>query len=280
MDNVDTAFFHSWFRSYVKCFYSEDPKTKENIRLKEEHTLRVCKEILRLGKALNLNTNALRLAETIALFHDIGRFEQFKTYGTFDDSRSENHATLGLKVLKATNILSRLTKTEQSIVYKAIEYHNVRKLPEPADETPDCLLHSKLLRDADKLDIWRVVTNYYTERHLHRNPALELELPDTPEYSLCFVDDILNNRVSNSHDLKTFNDMKLLQLGWIFDINFTPTFLYIQQRQIIEKIITALPDTDDIRKIQNHLKDYREKKSSMMLSLPRCFSIIKPLREF
>ncbi len=43
---VDTAFFHSWFRNYVKGFYSEDPKIQENVRLKEEHTLRVCKEIL------------------------------------------------------------------------------------------------------------------------------------------------------------------------------------------------------------------------------------------
>jgi hypothetical protein len=257
---VDTAFFHSWFRNYVKSFYTGDPKTQQNIRLKEKHTLRVCKEILRLGKALNLNKNALRLAETIALFHDIGRFEQFTTYGTFDDGVSENHATLGLRVLKATNILSRLTKTEQNIVYNAIGYHNVRKVPDNADEILE--LHSKLIRDADKLDIWYVVTNYYMERHRHRNPALELELPDTPEYSLCFIDDILNNRVSNSHDLKTFNDMKLLQLGWIFDINFAPTFLYIQQRGIIEKIITALPDTDDIRKIQNHLNAYLEKRIS------------------
>ncbi|RJS71549.1 metal-dependent phosphohydrolase, partial [ANME-2 cluster archaeon] len=85
---------------------------------------------------------------------------------------------------------------------------------------------------------------------------LELELPDTPEYSSCFVEDILNNRVSNSHELKTFNDMKLLQLGWIFDINFTQTFIQIQQRRIIEKIIADLPDTEDIRKIQNHLKEY------------------------
>ncbi|NQE53359.1 hypothetical protein C5S29_07180 [ANME-1 cluster archaeon GoMg3.2] len=259
-NNVDTAFFHSWFRNYVKSFYTEDPKTQQNIRLKEEHTLRVCKEILQLGKALNLNRNALRLAETIALFHDIGRFEQIKIYGTFDDRMSENHATLGLKVLKATNILSRLTKTEQTIVYTAIGYHNVRKVPDNADEISE--LHSKLIRDADKLDIWYVVTNYYTERHMHRNPALELELPDTPEYSLCFIDDILNNRVSNSHYLKTFNDMKLLQLGWIFDINFTPTFIYIQERRIIEKIITALPDTDDIRKIHNHLKKYLEKRIS------------------
>ncbi len=210
-NNVDTAFFLSWFRNYVKSFYTEDPKIQRNIRLKEEHTLRVCKESLRLGKALNLNENALRLAETIALFHDIGRFEQFKTYGTFNDQVSENHATLGLKVLKATNILRQLTKAEQNIVYLAIQYHNVRKAPDNADEITE--LHSKLIRDADKLDIWYVVTNYYTERHRQRNPALELELPDTPEYSLCFIDDILNNRVSNSHYLKTFNDMKLLQLG-------------------------------------------------------------------
>ena len=73
-NNVDTAFFHSWFRNYVKSFYTEDPKIQQNIRLKEE---------------------------------------QFKTYGTFDDRVSENHATLGLKVLKVTNILGRLTKTEQ-----------------------------------------------------------------------------------------------------------------------------------------------------------------------
>lgn len=246
----------------MKGFYSKDPKIQENIRLKEEHSLRVCKEILQLGKALDLNSNALRLAETIALFHDIGRFEQFRTYGTFNDKVSENHATLGLKVLEETNVLSRLTKTQRSITYKAIGYHNVRKLPDPSDENPDCLLYSKLLRDSDKLDIWRVVTTYYAQRHKHRNPALELELPDTPGYSLCFVEDILNNRISNSHALKTYNDMKLLQLGWIFDINFTRTFLYIQQRQIIEKIITTLPDTEDIRKIQNHLNEYLEKISN------------------
>jgi len=257
---MDTAFFHSWFRNYVKSFYSEDPKIQENIRLKEEHTLRVCKEILQLGKAQDLNKNALQLAEIIALFHDIGRFEQFKTYGTFNDKVSENHATLGLKVLEETNVLSRLTKTQRSIAHKAIEYHNVLKLPDPADEKPDCLLYSKLVRDADKLDVWLVVTTYYAQRHKHRNPALELELPDTPGYSLCFVEDILNNQVSNSHALKTYNDLKLLQLGWIFDINFTRTFCYIQQRQIIEKIITTLPDTEDIRKIQNHLNEYLEKK--------------------
>jgi len=78
--------------------------------------LRVCKEILQLGKALDPNKNALRLVETVALFHDIGRFEQFRTYGTFNDKKLGNHATLGLKVLKETNVLSQLTKTQRQCV--------------------------------------------------------------------------------------------------------------------------------------------------------------------
>lgn len=39
--------------------------------MKEEHTKRVCKEILYIGKQLRLDDNELRLAEIIALFHDI-----------------------------------------------------------------------------------------------------------------------------------------------------------------------------------------------------------------
>jgi hypothetical protein len=116
------------------------------------------------------------------------------------------------------------------------------------------------LRDADKLDIWYVVTNYYEKRQLHPNPALELELPDIPEYSQCFIEDIINCRISDSRKLKTHNDMKLLQLGWIFDINFHPTFLEIQRRRYVEKIIKTLPETEEIRKIREHVEDYLKKK--------------------
>ena len=41
----------------------------------------------------------LLLAKTAALFHDIGRFPQWKHYSTFVDSVSEDHALLGLEVL-------------------------------------------------------------------------------------------------------------------------------------------------------------------------------------
>ena len=66
----------SWFADYVKTFQSGDAEYQRNIDLKEEHTRRVCTEILDIGKSLALNKENLRLAEVIALFHDVGRFEQ------------------------------------------------------------------------------------------------------------------------------------------------------------------------------------------------------------
>ncbi len=260
MNDDDLSFFHSWFRNYVKSYYSKDIKIQENIKLKEEHTLRVCENILLIGKALNLNKDKLYLGETIALFHDIGRFEQFKKYGTFNDGKSEDHAILGVRILKERDIFNCLSKEERSIIYKAIKYHNMREIPN--NENPKCSFYSKLLRDADKLDILYVVTNYYEKRYSHPNQALELELPDIPKYSPRFIEDILNCRISDSRKLKTYNDMKLLQLGWIFDINFYPTFLEIQRKRYVEKIIKMLPKTEDIRKIRKHMKDYLKKKCS------------------
>ena len=56
--------------------------------------MQVCKEILNIGEQIELNNDELRLSEVIALFHDIGRFEQYAHYKTFVDRKSENHAEL------------------------------------------------------------------------------------------------------------------------------------------------------------------------------------------
>ncbi len=258
MNKNNLSFFQSWFHNYMSNFYSEKPEIMENIKLKEEHTLRVCKNIVHLGKLLNLSKNKLYMAETIALFHDIGRFEQFIKYNTFNDNKSENHAVLGLKILKKNRVLSCLTNKEKEIIYKSIMYHNMPELPD--NEDSGCLFYSKLIRDADKMDILYVVTDYYKKRKIHPNPALEFELPDTNEYSSCFIKDILNQRIIKSHELKGYNDMKLMQLSWVFDINFFPTLNYIHQNHYLDKIIKALPDTEEIRTIQKSIKNYVEKR--------------------
>lgn len=229
-----------------------------NIKLKEDHTYRVCKNIRMIGREMNLDEKHLQIGEAIALFHDIGRFEQFKKYKTFNDRRSQNHAKLSVEILKHVDILSRLPNKERTIICKAISYHNLLELP--VEEKTICLFYAKLLRDSDKLDIWFTVIDYYKKRHLHPNPALELELPDTPEYSMDFVKSIMMDKCTDTSKIKTYNDMKISLLSWIFDINFIPTYQLILRYKYIDGIVELLPNTEDIRKAHTHIDIYVKKK--------------------
>ncbi|MBN2612455.1 MAG: HD domain-containing protein [Bacteroidales bacterium] len=241
-----------WFSTYVKSFYNNDPEIQQNIVLKEEHTRRVCNEIVAIGSGLKLNHNELQLAEMIALLHDIGRFEQFSRYRTFADSKSENHAELGVKIIEKENILKPFNPEVQKVIMLSVKYHNLPSLP--AQLTGPYLFYARLVRDADKLDIWKVVTDYYYRKDKKRNGAIELDLPDTPEFSNNIIQDLYSKKIINIKDVKTLNDFKLLQIGWIFDINFRPTFDCIKKRRYLEKIRGVLPESDTIDGILNDIR--------------------------
>ena len=175
-----------WFAGYVKRFYSEDAQYNLNIKMKEEHARRVCSEIVDIGKSLELDKDILCLAEIAALFHDIGRFEQYTRYGTFVDGISEDHAALGVRIINKEGILDGFDSKKRSTILRTITYHNHAELP--MNETGKCILLTKLLRDADKIDIWRIVTGYYHKKDGIRNISIELDLPDTPEVSDKYYD--------------------------------------------------------------------------------------------
>ena len=236
-----------WFTSYVQTFKYKDIELQRNIDLKKDHTRRVCKEILNLGEQLGLNDDALRLAEIIALLHDIGRFEQYARYKTFMDGKSENHAELGVKILEKHEVLKQFDEATKDVILRSIQYHNRASLPR--EETETCLFFTKLLRDADKLDIWKVVTDYYHRKDEKRNGAIELDLPDTPGFSEEVYRDLINKKIVDIKHVKNLNDFKLLQIGWIFDINFKPTLRYIKERRYLEMIRDVLPKSKKISEI-------------------------------
>lgn len=249
----------AWFFNYFQTLKHGYKNFQENISLKEKHTVKVCKEILNIGKQLELNDYELRLSEIIALFHDIGRFEQYTQYKTFVDKKSENHAELGVKILKDNRVLDRFDKSLQSLILRTILYHNRASLP--VEETDTCLFYTKLLRDADKLDIWRVVTDYYYKKNGKRNVAIELELPDTPGFSEEVYQDLISIRIVDIKHIKNLNDFKLLMMGWVFDINFDPTFRCIKSRHYVEMIGDVLPKTYDIQKVISIIQLYLRKHS-------------------
>lgn len=250
--------FRSWFIRYVKSFQSSDPVMNRSFALKKEHTLRVCKEILNLGGLLGLHLEEGFIAETAALFHDIGRFEQYKRFRTFADSRSENHAELGIKVLKEDHVLDALERVPRDLIIKSILYHNRLSIPE--NETEACLLFSRLLRDADKLDILHIVTEYYQRSGSERSAAIELDLPETSDVSESVLNNLRTGRLVSSKDLKSVNDFKLLQLGWVYDINFKPTFQIISDRGYFTAIRNVLPPSKDIDEVFSMITEYLEKK--------------------
>ena len=241
--------FKAWFDDYVAGFYGDDEYVNANLLLKEEHSRRTCEEMEYLAKELGLTQNQKRTAEAIALFHDIGRFEQFVKYRTYNDVRSVNHCLLGLEVLRQSNVFEVLQRPERELIERAIEYHGARELSK--DLQGEWLLFARMIRDADKIDILYVVTEYYGQ---HKdNPersALDLDLPDDPEYSIDVVEGVLRGRRIDRNELRTLNDMKLCQLAWVYDVNFAATLKRITQRRLLEKLVELLPKTPEIESVK------------------------------
>lgn len=257
MNRNHVRYFQSWFNDYVSNFYSkgQDQENDWAIHLKEEHSWKVREEIMLISQRLNLSENDILIAEVLGLFHDVGRFYQYQRYRTFRDDLSEDHAKIGARIVANSHILKDLTGVEKNLITKGILYHNIHTLPENKD--PRCLFFCKLLRDADKLDIWRVVISYYyRKQNRNHNPILELGLPDTPGYSNTILNDLYFGQTSSSNTIKNLNDFKLLQIGWVYDINFYPTFQEIKKRNYIEKIASTLPETQELKKVIKIVDNY------------------------
>jgi HD superfamily phosphohydrolase YqeK len=234
----------TWFDGYVEKYLTDDPVDNQVIRLKQDHTHRVCHNAAVLGDALGLSPHDKAIARLTGLLHDVGRFKQFTLYRTFNDAVSENHARLGLREIGLHQVLGRWRKEDRRLICRAIAYHNAIKLPENADERS--LLFMKLIRDADKLDVYRVLIQNYREQDQGSSTTVLHRLPDTPACSPIILEALLKKKAAKFEDMKSLNDFKLLQLGWVYDLNFTPTFQAFHRLKYIEQISELLPRTEPV----------------------------------
>ncbi|AGB40737.1 putative domain HDIG-containing protein [Halobacteroides halobius DSM 5150] len=245
----------NWFNNYVDQYSFSNPKDQENIDLKFKHSYKVCNRMTDIAKEI-LPPEELYTAKTIALFHDLGRFEQYKRYKTFADAKSEDHAALGVKILKDNNIFTEVDQSTTELILKAITYHNQATLPQT--ESKKCLVYSKLIRDADKLDIWRVVLKEYNSPS--NNSTVGLGLADKPKISDEIYQQLMREEVINYQDLKTLNDFKLLQMGWVYDINFKESFRIIKEKDYIDRLFKTLPDTKKAKRVYDKINSYLNQK--------------------
>ncbi len=236
-----------WMDKYIKSFYNENDEIQQGILTKEFHTKQVVDIAGELAAHLKMNPHDILLAKITALFHDVGRFHQFSVYKTFNDAISENHALLGLKIMRDIPCIKCLDNDDAQIITFAIRNHNAKQIEATADKRK--LYFAKLIRDADKLDIFRVLRPYLTTS-------------DEEPCSAAFIRQFQNGGQCDYYEMRTQNDRKLVRLLWIYDVNFAWTLDKIISKGYVDEIIHSLPQTADMKKGFNILHTYISKKLS------------------
>lgn len=173
------------FQEYTDRYDSANPK----IKLKIDHTYRVANLCEQIAQSLELSAAEVDLAWLSGMLHDVGRFEQLRRYNTFSDAQSIDHARFAVELLYDEGLIAdyvpEISTTElvadartwrsmgganesptaQSedmplsdilqTLRIAIGEHSAYRIQKGLDERTR--MFCQILRDADKVDIFRVI---------------------------------------------------------------------------------------------------------------------------
>lgn len=259
MTEKDFIALKEWFSGYVKTFYCIDAMDQRNIRLKELHTGYVCDNARMIASEEGFQGSELLLAQAVALLHDVGRFPQYARFKTFRDSRSVNHAELGAEIIAEQSVARTLSPVQREILLASVRYHNAFKLPDL--KSPEALRFLKLIRDADKLDIWRVFIEYFGAPLKERASAVTMDVPDSPEFSSEILACVREGRVAPLAKVRTLTDYKLLQLSWTHEIHFRATCKLIIERDCINRLAGFIPRISPLVEVVDAVNEAVRKRS-------------------
>lgn len=242
---IDIKKVKSEFEKYVEKYDINQGR----VRLKKEHIERVAKLSKKIATKLNLTEEQIALAETIGYFHDIGRFEQIRKYDTFSDKDSENHAVLSCKVLFEEGLIHKFEIEEK--YYKTIKLavlnHNKDKIQEGLTEEEN--LFAKIIRDADKLDIYYTICNYDFESIFWYKNF------DQEEISKLMIKEFTEDKHINYGDIKNNADQIVIFYAYIYDFNFKFSLEYLKNRKYLQEFTKAVIQNFKAPKIEEQVKE-------------------------
>jgi putative nucleotidyltransferase with HDIG domain len=245
--------FEAFFQSIVVGL-PENQKRVEDVR---SHSVRVLNNSLILSKTVLQNEEDKRIAEVIALFHDLGRASLIAQGTDSPTHIQRDHAVLSAKLVQQMDFYSKMTNDIQLIIMKSIENHNKLKLPKLDSEQQT--LFARLLRDSDKLDIFDSSYRFFKERQ-GIQPIMTFDLVNSAEVSEKIIKSIMAGKTAAVEDMKTMNDYKLLLISMAFDLNFKYSFRLLSEKQYIQKIYETLPKRDQIIDAYRGIKLFVENK--------------------
>ncbi len=240
------TFFQRWFNDYTdRYIYDKKRQIIDFYEMKRVHTHEVCRYITAVTKKYTNDDGKINLAEVIGLFHDLGRFEQFKTYNTFEDSKSVNHGYLSCRELVKSGILLKLNPIAKNTVLCAIAQHTKKHITH--NLKPEYVFWSKLLRDADKISLFPFFIENIPE--WERNN----ELVGDGKISDKYLKAASQGNALERESYRNLNEFKIFILTWIYDINFAESKEILKEQNIISLFFKMLPDTDNIKCFRSKL---------------------------
>jgi hypothetical protein len=245
------------FQAHAQAFLAGSEEDARNVRIKIDHSLRVLGKAEALTRAEGLPASLAEQAWLAALYHDVGRFDQYARYRTFSDAASENHARLGVRALLRGRMLADLTPGVRRAVLGAVFLHNAHTLPARLAEPVGLL--TRVVRDSDKLDIYKVMLEHF-EDPAAPNPVVVLGVVREPErYTAAILDQVLARGLGDYRGMAFENDFKLLLVGWVYDLNFAFARRELAGRGYIERLFALLPDDGPIRRLRDQVaRDLRQ----------------------
>lgn len=213
------------FKEYIKNYNPEDKK----IALKIAHIERTSYIARKIAESLNLDKEDIELATLIGLLHDIGRFEQIKQYHTFSDKDSINHGEFGVEILFEDGKIRDFITTPEydEIIKKAIINHNRSKIEEGLTERE--LLHAKIVRDADKIDIFNILT-FEKEETLYDKKDISNEK---------ITDEIYQGYIEcqkvDYKKIQSIADQIVAHFAYVYDFNFKFSIKFIYDNQYLNR---------------------------------------------
>lgn len=219
--------------------YRQDCTLEPMLQLKLEHTIRVAADARAIATGMNWLDEEVHLAEAIGLLHDIARFPQFKQYRSFSDAKTIDHGDLGFQTLEAENLLDDIPARFRAVILRAVQYHNKRDLPSGLSAHEE--QHLRLIRDADRLDIFFICWDSIKTGHIHNHPEIIMNIDFDGPPTDSVLDQFERAEKIDYSCMKTMADRFILQLSWIHDLTYDASKRLVRDRDVLGKFISVLP---------------------------------------
>ena len=198
------------FNAYVDTFRI-DGELPPMMELKRIHTGKVLENARAIVAGEGFDPRTAALCEAAALLHDTGRFEQLRKYGTFRDADSVDHAVFSRDTVEAQGWIKGWDG--EKTILDAVRFHNAREIPSELEETGRKVC--EVVRDADKLDIFRVLEDEISATDLKGGSRAFWNLPLDARPNPAVTAAIREGRPVKYRDIVSFADFVLVQVGWI-----------------------------------------------------------------